>query len=35
MIIGIDLGTNFTSAAFLDNQGMPVLCPDSRNPDSF
>ena len=35
MRLGIDLGTTFTSASFLDTKGIPRTIPDSINTDLF
>lgn len=35
MIIGIDLGTTFSSCAFVDDDGLSVLCPDLRDISRF
>jgi molecular chaperone DnaK len=35
MIVGIDLGTTFSAIARLNSTGVPVLCPDRRDNQSF
>jgi molecular chaperone DnaK len=35
MIVGIDLGTTFSSIAYVNKKGVPVLCPDARETDRF